>query len=153
VSATGSTSRVAWDRPDDEVSDEPVFELWFRLVLKFSDVAAAEDTREDCREGPNGGCDVFAAREGRDRGRIAGECGHVLVSHLPLVRPKAEPETVDSGEPGTLAKGLEAGLDLSLDTTLAQGLDRSLVEGFVRTLARSLVESEDEDELEALVAC
>ena len=114
---------------------------------------AAEDTRVDCREGANGGCDVFAAREGRDRGRIAGECGHVLVSHLPVTQPKAEPETVDRGEPGTLAKGVEVGLDLSLDKALAKGFDRSLVGSLVRTLAETLVESEDEDELEALVAC
>lgn len=96
---------------------------------------------------------MFAAWEGRDRGRIAGQCGHVLVSHLPVTKPKAEPETVDRGEPGTLAKGIEVGLDLSLDKALAKGLDRNLVESFVRTLAKSLAENKDEDELEALVAC
>jgi len=134
---------VARDRPGDKPNGEPVVELRFKLVLKLSDVAAAEDTREDCQEGTGGGRDVFAAREGRDRGRIAGECGHVLVSHLPVVQPKAEPETVDRGEPDTLAKGVEVGLDLSIDPTLAKGLDRSLVEGFVRSLAETLVETED----------
>jgi hypothetical protein len=79
--------------------------------------------------------------------------GEGLVSYLPVVQPKAEPETVDRGEPDTLAKGVEVGLDLSLDMTLAKGLDRSLVGSFVPVLAKSSVESEDEDELEALVAC
>jgi hypothetical protein len=133
------------DRPDDELSGEPVGEL--------SDVVAAEDTREDCQEVTNGGCDVRVAREGHDRGRLAGECGHVLVSHQPVVQPKAEPETVDRGEPGTLAKGLGAGLDLSLDTTLAKGLDRSLARSFAPILAKTLAKNEGEGELEALVAC
>ena len=58
--------------PDDGLSDEPVFELRFTLIFRPSDVLAAEDTREDCREGTDGYCGVFAARESRDRGRIAG---------------------------------------------------------------------------------
>jgi hypothetical protein len=40
VSATESDDRVASDRPDDEVSDEPVVELRFKLVFKLSDVVA-----------------------------------------------------------------------------------------------------------------
>jgi hypothetical protein len=75
------------------------------------------------------------------------------VSRLPVAWPGAEPGTVDEGEPGTLAKGGGASLDLCLDRTLAKGLDRSLVESLVLTLAETLAESEDEDELEVLVAC
>jgi hypothetical protein len=96
---------------------------------------------------------VFAAREGRGRGRIAGQCGQVFVTHQPVTKPKALPETVDRGEPGTPAEGLEVGLDLSIDPSLAKGLDRSLGGSLAQTLAATLAESEDEDELEALVAC
>ena len=141
------------DRSGNGLSGEPAGELRFEVVFKLSDVGAAEKTREDCQEGTSGGCDVFAAREGHDRHRIVGECGHVLVSRLPAVQPKAEPGTVDRGEPGTLAKWVEVGLILSLDKALAKGLDRSLVEGLVRTLAQSLAESEDEDDPEALASC
>ena len=40
VAVDGPDSRVASDRPDDEVSDEPVVELRVELVLKLSDVVA-----------------------------------------------------------------------------------------------------------------
>ncbi len=132
------------DRPNDELSGEAVGELRVKLVLKLSDVLAAEDTREDCREGTSGGCDVFAARDGRDRGSIAGQCGRALVNYQPVIQPKTQPETVDEGEPVTLAKGVEVGLGPGLGRTLAKGLGRSMVEGFVRTLAETLAESEDE---------
>jgi hypothetical protein len=148
--AGGSDDHVGSDRPDDELSGEPVFELSFRLVLKLSGVVAAQDTPEDFREGAGGGCDAFAAREGRHPGRIAGQCGRVLVSHQPVFQPKAEPETFDRGEPGTFAGGLEVGLGLSLDPTSAKGLDRSLAGSFAPVLAKTLAENEDENEPEAL---
>lgn len=125
------------DRPDDRLCDEPVFQLRFKLGFKLSDVHAAEDTREDCQEGTNGGCDVFAAREDTGRGRIAGECGHVIVSRLPVFQPQTEPKTLDEGEPDTLAEGLGAGLDLSLDTTLAKGLDRAFSGSWPRPMSRA----------------
>jgi hypothetical protein len=111
------------DRPDDEVSDEPVCDLRFKLVFKFSDVRAAEGTREDCQEGSGGGCDVFVAPEGRDRGRIAGQCGHVLVSYQPVLQSEMKPVTFDEEEPGILAKGLDPGLRLSFDVIRDAGPD------------------------------
>jgi hypothetical protein len=153
VSAIWADSRSFCDSRDGKLSGEPVVGLRVKLVIKLSDVGAAEDTREDCLKGAGGGCDVFAAQAGRDLGRIDGQCGHVLVSHLPVAQPKAEPETLDRGEPGTLAGGLEVGLGLSLDPTSAKGLDRSLAGSFAPVLAKTLAEDEDEDEPEALAGC
>jgi hypothetical protein len=79
--------------------------------------------------------------------------GEGLVSHLPVVQPKAEPETVDEGEPGTLAKGVGVDLGPGLGPSLAKGLDRSLVESFAPVLAKTLAKDEDEDEPETLASC
>ena len=38
---------VVWDRPDDELSGQPVVERRVKLVLKLSDVRAARDSSED----------------------------------------------------------------------------------------------------------
>jgi hypothetical protein len=92
---------------------------------------------------------VFATREERHRKSISGQCRRVLVSHLPVVEPKAEPETLEDREPVALAKGFGVGLSPSL----AKGFDRSLAGSFAPVLAMTLAESEVEDEPEALAGC
>ncbi len=73
-----------------------------------------------------------------------------MVRHLPVAQPKAEPETLDEGEPVALAKGIGVGLGPGLGPSLAKGLDWSLVESFAPVLAKTLAESEVEDEPETL---
>jgi hypothetical protein len=43
VSNGGEDGGTLSDRPDDEISDEPVVEVRVELVLKLSEVLAAED--------------------------------------------------------------------------------------------------------------
>jgi hypothetical protein len=117
----------------DEVSDEAVVRLRLELVLKLSDVVAAEDTWEQWREVFMGVCDVFGGREGHQRGRSAGQCGHVFINHQAVFQPEMKPGTFRAGEPGTLAKGLDAGLGLSLGVTLGEGLGETLAETAVLT--------------------
>ena len=52
---------VGCDRLGDELSDEPVIELRFKLVFKLSDVRAVEDNGENTRLGADLGTE--AARE------------------------------------------------------------------------------------------
>jgi hypothetical protein len=151
--ADEAEGRVASDGPDDGVSDEPVVELSVKLVVKLSDVVAAEDTRDDCQEGANGDRDVFAARENGARGRIAGQCGQALVNHQPVFQPETRPETFGEGEPVTLAKGLCSGSGLSFGVTRVWGLGEALAESLAQTLAETLAPTRYEVWLAVFSVC
>ena len=131
---TDGDSGTVSDRSDDELGGERVGEVWAGLVLKLRDVVTPEDTREDRREGTDGGCGGFAVREGHDRGRIAGQCGHVLVSHQAVFQPETKSGTFAGGEPGSLVRGPRANLGLSFGLTCDAGLGETLVEGLVEAL-------------------